>query len=337
MEKHLMQLARRHASTPHVIPDSDQAIATAYNQAGDQYLAYADGDASQLFAFGGRYGYGDRKIWEQIDFNLQALHISGAQTVRILDLGCGPGTWLRRVVTRARQLGFHQIVARGFDIAEDQVRRAQELAEPLASQRGVDLRFEVGDICERFPEADSSVDLSLCLCGVLNHLPAHDLPVVLREVARVTRGDFITTVRAIGSMPTVYVGAVEDACTFHQDNLKNRLEVEFRDGRRISLNSHLFSATELRAIAKTRFAIKDIFGLDLFHGRFAEDTRWNSGDGCSTAQFGAELARLEKLYCRDPRFIDRATHLMLVGTRRQRPFYPAAQRTSQPRHHIARP
>jgi SAM-dependent methyltransferase len=297
---------------------SDRAIATAYNQAGDAYITYADGDPTQLFAFDGRYGYGDRRIWELLDTRLRALYVCGAQTIRILDLGCGPGTWLRRVVTLARELGFRDIIARGFDIAEDQIRRARELSETLRSRRGVDLRFEIGDICERYPEADASVDLCLCLCGVLNHLPAHDLRPVLREIGRVTRGDFVTTVRAIGSTPTVYVGAIEDARSFRQDNLSNRLDVEFQNGRRVSMNSHLFDAAELRSLVMPIFAIKDLFGLDLFHGRFAEDHRWNPKHRKTTDSFCSELDRLEKVYCRETGFIDHATHLLLMGTPREK-------------------
>src|SRR6202012_4948596 len=99
----------------------------------------------------------------------------------------------------------------------------------------------------------------------------HDLPFVLREIARVTRGDFVTTVRAAGSIPTVYVGAVEGARAFCQDNQNNILEVEFQNGRRVRVSSHLFTAAELKAVAARHLAIKDLFGLDLFHGRFASD------------------------------------------------------------------
>ncbi len=298
-------------------PAADRAIATAYNQAGDDYLRYADGDPSRLFLFGSRYAYADRRIWEALETKLRSLHISGVETVRILDMGCGPGTWLRRVVTRARELGFRHIIARGFDIAEDQVLRARELSQPLCGRRGVDLTFEVGDICGRYPEADRSVDLCLCLYGVLNHLPAHDLSPILQEVARITRGDFVTTVRAVGSIPTVYVGAVEDARAFRQDNQHNTLDVEFRNGRRVRVSSHLFKAAELKAIIVPHLAIKDLFGLDLFHSRFAEDPRWKVGICQHSVQFGRELERLEKRFSHDADFIDHATHLLLVGTTKE--------------------
>lgn len=293
----------------------ESAVANAYDLAGDQYIAYADGDPRKLFVFDGHYAYGDRCIWEVIDSALVALRGTGAESVRVLDIGCGPGTWLRRVVTRARALGFCTIAARGFDIASAQVRRARELAQELRSLSGVSLNFETGDILAPFAEADGSIDLCLCLCGVLNHLPATALPNIFARIARVTEGTFITTARAIGSTPSVYVDGIEQARRFRQDNRNNRLEVEFQNGRHVSLPSHLFAASELRGIVSPHLAIKDLRGLDLFHGRFAGDPRWNVECGVN-GSFAGALRVLENTYCRDPEFIDHATHLLLVGSGR---------------------
>jgi SAM-dependent methyltransferase len=307
----------RRLTTVRTHDGAGRAIATAYNQAGDKYLAYADGDPGQLYAFDGQYAHGDRCIWELLDTELQALRATGATSIRVLDLGCGPGTWLRRIVTRARALGFDSISARGFDIADTQVRRARELAADLSNLPGVHLSFEIGDIFEPLAEADASVDLCLCLCGVLNHIPTSSLSAVLAEIARVTAGCFVTTVRAAGSTPTVYVDAIEQARRFRQDNRTNRLDVEFQDGHRVSLNSHLFSAAELRSLVAPHLDIDDIRGLDLFHGRFAADPRWNPRDAETHSQFSGELDQLERTYCRDTEFIDHATHLLLVGRRRK--------------------
>ncbi|MEI9886307.1 MAG: class I SAM-dependent methyltransferase [Rhizomicrobium sp.] len=249
-------------------------------------------------------------MWETLFAKLCAIRATGARSIRILDLGCGPGTWLRRLVTRA--IGFDRITARGFDIAGDQVKRARALAADLAALPGVALTFEIGDIFEPFAEADASVDLTLCLCGVLNHLPAAELPPVFAEIARVTAGCFVTTARTVGSTPSVYVEALPQARRFRQDNRLNRLDVEFQNGRRISLPSHLFSAAELRTLAAPHLAVEDLRGLDLFHGRFAGDPRWNP-DCAGNAAFARHLERLEKAYCRNPEFLDHATHLLLVA------------------------
>ena len=298
--------------------DIEHTIAAAYNQAGDKYEAYADGDQRQLNSFQGQYAYGDRRIWSLLDDKMRALRSKGARSIRILDLGCGPGTWLCRLVTRAWALGFTSITARGIDIADAQVRRAQARSRNLAELGGVSLDFEIGDICTQLPEADASIDLCLCLYGVLNHIPSDRLPGVLAEVARVTRGDFVTAVRAIGSTPSICVDEVEEARWFLQDNRANRLEAELQNGRRISFDFRLFGAAELQALAAVYFELKDLQGLDLFHGRFAGDRRWNPPRSAVSAQFARELERLEELYCRDSEFVDHATHLLLVAAPRKK-------------------
>jgi len=311
-----MSVARLKSNPPQPAA-CERAIAAAYNQAGDNYMSYADGDAGDLFAFSGLYAYGDRRIWEMLVAKLCALRATGQRSLRVLDMGCGPGTWLRRIVTRARAIGFTDIAARGFDIAEAQIHRARTLSADLAGLPGVKLSFEVGDIFRPLAEADRSVDICLCLCGVLNHLPKDELPRVMAEIGRVTACVFVTSVRTVGSTPTLYIDGLEHARRFHQDNDDNRLDVELDDGRSLSLPSHLFTAAELRDLASPHFAIEDLTGLDLFHGRFADDPRWNPG-GRADDSFVRELDRLEKSYCRDADFIDHATHLLLVARRATR-------------------
>ena len=94
---------------------SAENVADIYNQAGDNYVAYADGDATQPFVFDGMHAYADRCLWTIMEKELADLRASGATKVSFLDAGCGPGTWLRRLVTRALALGFSGITARGFD------------------------------------------------------------------------------------------------------------------------------------------------------------------------------------------------------------------------------
>src|SRR5215472_14324937 len=130
---------------------SSRHVAAVYNQAGDDYVAYADGDPERLFCFEGLHAYADRQLWSILEKKLDDLRAAGASSVTILDAGCGPGTWLRRVITHAHRLGFSQITARGFDVALTQVRVARRLASDLARLPGVNLTFEVADLRDRLP------------------------------------------------------------------------------------------------------------------------------------------------------------------------------------------
>lgn len=292
------------------------STATAYNQAAEAYLSYADGDPQDLFSFGGHHGYADRYVWSVLETELRELRASGATSITLLDAGCGPGTWLRRLVMRARLFGFSSITARGFDIAQVQVRMARHNAQDVKGLPGVNLTFEVADIENRLPEMDSSVDITLCLYSVLSHLPVTSLPHIASEIARVTKGHFITTVRSIGSTPTVFVDSIETARGFELDHDLDRCEIEFSDGRRMSLRFHLFTASELRCCFANAFEIEDLRGLDIFHARFSPDHRWNPATYAFDPRFSNLLAQLEERYARNPSFMERATHLMMVGRRR---------------------
>jgi SAM-dependent methyltransferase len=284
-----------------------------YDRAGERYRAYADGGADKLYEFDGQYAYGDRELWRILGNTLNEMRVKGARELCVLDLGCGPGTWLRRIVDRAGQMGFTRITARGVDLAKAQVRRARLLSQSLALHAGVSLRFEAGDIRGRMPEADRSIDICLCLYGVLNHLPADDLRAVFVEVARITKGRFIATMRAIGSTPTIYVDGLKAARAYHQDNVLGRLEVEFDDGSQTSFPSRLFSAAEIRTLATPALEIDELSGLDLFHGRFTADPDWNPAEATRDANFIHALRALERRFHRDPAFVDHATHLLLIA------------------------
>ncbi len=241
------------------------------------------------------------------------MRASGATSINFLDAGCGPGTWLRRLVTRACELGFTNITARGFDIAQAQVQRAQLLSRNLSSLPGVNMTYDVADLTERLPEADGSVDIALCLYSVISHLPLANLDDAATEIARVTSGHFIVTVRSIGSMPTAFVDAIENVRQLKQDNVQDRCEIEFRDGRHNAFNFHLFTASELRARFEKHFEIEDLRGLDLFHTRFSPDPRWNPQCLLADLPRSHEFIRLEELYAKNPEFMDRATHLLLIS------------------------
>jgi SAM-dependent methyltransferase len=211
---------------PHSTPTGESPaltnIGAIYDQAGEAYIRYADGDPTQLFTFEGLHAYADQYVWSVLSDTLHQRRTSGETSLRVLDAGCGPGTWLRRVVALARALGFTRISARGFDVSRAQIRHARALARELASFPGVSLTFEVADLQDPLPEPDASVDLTLCLYSVLSHLPVTSLAEASCELARVTGGRFVATVRPVGSTPTIFVDSIQKARRFQRDEREDR-------------------------------------------------------------------------------------------------------------------
>ncbi|HVW27868.1 MAG TPA: class I SAM-dependent methyltransferase [Polyangiaceae bacterium] len=247
---------------------------------------------------------------------LRRRRASGATSIRVLDAGCGPGTWLRRVVAHAQTLGFTSISARGFDVSQRQIRSARFLSREQNALPGVSLTFDVADLEYALRERDASVDLTLCLYSVLSHLPVASLAEVCSEFARVTAGHVVATVRPVGSTPTIFVDSIEKARRFQRDEQADWCDIEMENGRRIGARFHLFEAAELRRYFADGFEIEDLRGLDLFHGRFSPDRRWNPASVSANAQLCGELARLEDTFSTNPSFMERAAHLLLVGQRR---------------------
>jgi SAM-dependent methyltransferase len=289
------------------------AAAQAYHAIGERYGAYADGQSATPFDFGGRYSYGDRRLWAAIENKLVAFAESGRDRIRILDVGCGPGVWLQRTVERACALGIPFIDAMGIDVSSAQVAIARLRTAALPTMPGVSIRIIEGDVTAGLPVADETTDLCLCLNGVLNHLDASSQDIAAAELARVTRGHLIVTARTVGSMPSIYVDGVEAAADFRQDHDADRLSIDLRDGRHIEFRSHLFRAAELEALFARYIMVSRLTGLDLFHSRFAPDPRWNPCEGQQDDAFHTDLERLEQTYGADPHFIDHATYLLLIA------------------------
>jgi hypothetical protein len=71
-----------------VVHDSAAAdVAAAYNQAGGDYVAYADGDPMNLFEFDGPHAYADRRVWTLLDAKLTDLRASGTRSIRVVQGG----------------------------------------------------------------------------------------------------------------------------------------------------------------------------------------------------------------------------------------------------------
>jgi hypothetical protein len=76
----------------------------------------------------------------------------------------------------------------------------------------------------------------------MNHVPVATHDAVVAGLARITGGQLLVTVRAVGSPPTIYIGDLDEALSFHQDNDADQFEIYLIDGRHFSIVSHLFRA-----------------------------------------------------------------------------------------------
>ena len=288
--------------------------AHAYDVAGRDYVIYADGDATQPFDFTGSYGFADCEIWRRLDATLMRLAADGRRSITLLDAGCGPGTWLLRMVLRAKELDFEAIDAYGFDISPAMITLAKAGATSI-NDPTIQVNFTVNDITAPLPFDAAKFDVSLCLYGVLNHLPVEMHGRVAAELSRVTRDTLFATVRTAGSQPTIYVDRLDRARAFHQDNDADWMEVDLVDGRHLGFTSHLFTSDGLRLLFQEHFAGTVMVGLDVFHSRFAANKHWNPPTLKDQEAFESDLSELEHRYACSPHFIDRAAHILLVGER----------------------
>jgi hypothetical protein len=135
-------------------------------------------------------------------------------------------------------------------------------------------------------------------------------------------------VRPIGGIPTAFVDSIEKVRSLRQDHDRDCCDIEFHDGRRISASFHLFTARELRSYLERHFQIEVLRGLDLFHSRFAADTRWNPPVLGDEDRLAIEIDALEERYAANPAFLERAAHLLFVGRRRPSPRAAFRRRAS---------
>lgn len=104
--------------------------------------------------------------------HLELLHLIPSHGLRILDAGCGPGTYGIMLAQEGNEVV-------GIEISPDAVQVANERAK----EKGVNFSARVGDL-EKLPFPDNTFDI--CFCGwVLHHFP--DMSAAVAELARVLK------------------------------------------------------------------------------------------------------------------------------------------------------
>lgn len=299
--------------------DLDRSTKEAYSKFVFEYALYADGDSRKdLYAFLGRqFAHSDKRLWECLLVILGEEAGRCGGRLRVLDVGCGPGTWLLRLVDTLEGRGL-RVQGTGIDRSEAMVSEARRRVGRYRQRnprRKVDLEFVVGDVSAGLPFGEKEFDLVLCLYTVLNHLEVARLSQAVGALHRVCKGSVVASVRAAGGLPTVYVCNLSDVVSYRQNG--DELEFTHQDGYRGRLRSHLFTPRELVLLFQATGEVDDCFGLDIFLSRFAAPSAWEPR---VVSQRGGhvepELEILEERCCRAEPWIDRANHIVIVSRAR---------------------
>jgi ubiquinone/menaquinone biosynthesis C-methylase UbiE len=300
-------------------PITPRAIASAYNHVGDGYRCYADGEGLDDPCEGpSRFAHADAIVWETIRKTIDQLRGAGVPTLRVLDAGCGPGTWIRRVAVYAHHQGL-AVEAVGLDISSGQLEIARKHAESLSARYPDDrskLEFVMHDLADPLPWPDGHFHMVLCNYVVLNHLPKMALPRVIEDLCRVATYRVISTVRALASPPTGCIIGTEQVREYHQDCGRGELKLALKDGTEHVLTFNFYSAETLKALFQPHAKIVDLRAIDLFLSRFAPDANWTANlVNCLTGRQEVirKLQEIEETLCRQDGWVDHGTHVLIVA------------------------
>jgi SAM-dependent methyltransferase len=300
-------------------PATPRAIASAYDYVGNEYCCYADGEGLDDPSAGqNRFAHADTIVWETIRKTIEGLRTTGVSTLSVLDAGCGPGTWIRRIAAYANRLGLG-VEAVGFDISRGQLDIARKQTQdhkarcPNGKRK---LEFLTHDLADPLPWSNGHFHMVLCNYVVLNHLPKCALPRVVEELCRVATYRVIATVRALASPPTGCIIGTEQVREYHQDCGRGELKLVLKDGTEHLLTFNLFNAKTLKALFAPHATIVDLRAIDLFLTRFAADANWTANlVNCLTGRQEVirKLQEIEEALCRLVGWVDHGTHVLIVA------------------------
>jgi SAM-dependent methyltransferase len=312
-------------SRHHVSRTRPSGVANAYDHVGYEYRCYADGEGLEDPSVGtARFAHADAIVWETIRDTLHQLRAAGVRTLRVLDAGCGPGTWIRRIADYAQRLGLG-IDATGFDISKGQLEIARKQIEKLKERdpgKHKKIRFLVHNLADPLPWAVGHFHIVLCNYVVLNHLPKAAIPGVVEELCRVAGYRVIATVRALASPATGCIIGTEQVREYRQDCGRGELRLVLKDGTEHRLTFNLYSAELLGAMFAAHATIVDLRAVDLFLSRFAADANWTAnlvGNLPGRTDVIRKLKEIEEPLCRLPGWVDHGTHVRSSPSRITRP------------------
>lgn len=289
--------------------------AAAYDHTGKRYTLYADGSCDG--APQRQYAHADAIVWNAIRREIDNLHCEGVKTIRLLDAGCGPGVWMKRIAEYTSSLGCG-LEAVGFDVSSGQLQLAHDLLKrmPVGRAGGTrSVRLLVQDLEAPLPWRDGAFHIALCNFAVLNHLTKQALPTAVQSLCRVASHRVIATLRAVASPPTSCITGADDIVDFRQDCVRGEHRVTLNDGTEHRLTLNLYGAGALAELFAKHSDVLDLRAVDLFFNRFAPNAKWTGSevDGLpGRDEVVHKLKDLEEQLCRTRGWIDHGTHVLVV-------------------------
>lgn len=265
-----------------------------------EYIRYADGDiTNNLFRFTEMlmpWDYNDKVTWD-----ILCKHIGQNNAKKIVDVGCGPGTWAFRIAQK-----FPSVRVTGFDVSEELVEEAKELQRGTFPNLADRVTFYVGDACN-IHAADQSYDMSLCLHSVLNHIPEYGEAV--RELRRVSRSN-ISSMHAIYGPPTFITIPPEDVLEWGRKD--NWMVIKTRAGEEHSIYFALLTSTDIHDLFSRYFRVRDMLGIDILATKNL-GLLCGMNPGVKLNGHLDDIQSLEDRICRDDRFMDHAKNIMVIS------------------------
>lgn len=254
-------------------------------------------------------------MWKAIRDAIDELSRSGVRSLRVLDAGCGPGTWLRRIAAYANSVGL-VFDAVGFDISKGQLDIARRRVATCNVRGNWKINFLEHDLKRSLPWSDKHFHIVLSNYVVLNHLPRTALPGAIEELCRVSSHRVIVSVRSLASPPTGCIIGTEQVREYHQDCDRGELKILLKDGTEHRLTFNLYSAETLKALFAAHSRVVDVRAIDLFLSRFAPDANRtaqavNGLPGRSEVM--RKLKKIEEPLCRLPGWVDHGTHILVIA------------------------
>lgn len=277
-----------------VVEDIVEETRKAYDEA-EEYMAYADdGIEKSLFNFlslKNHWDYNDLVTWEAIEEDIIR---SGAK--RIIDIGCGVGSWVLRIAAH-----FPDVEVVGIDFSEQQIKRAKKLLEkyPKLKKR---VKFKVGD-AKALEFADNEFDLSICLHDVLNHIP--DYEKAIDEMIRVAARN-IVSVHTVGKRTFYICGREKINGWIKKDDI---LTFTKEDGTLVKMYDHLFTLSELKQAFRNKRVVRKIFGIDIFASQIINEC---SKVKSTVSEILQKIRALEEAVNGNEAFANNAEHIMLI-------------------------